>query len=462
LEPQGIDWYGGSLYIATSGRSFTNQGNCVLEIKDVDKLLSTSSSLPLISSTTAVVAETVVCGFTMTQNQHHWRSLRVHPSGIYAIVSVGAQCNWPCTDGARGTNDYQTTLLRVDLTTNTNNRGKVAVAAKGIRNAIGLWFDPNHHLLFTSFGSDQAAGIPGATSANNVPDCTLEVLRLSTEEGLTTTLPPTTTTLPPTLCFSGRNTVELMGRGLVRMDTLSIGDYVRVQGGKFSKVYSFGHYNTNKPAEYLQLFFSSDDAIRKKKGSSTPLEMSEDHMVFVVTLRDDGDKKSTTTVVPASELKVGDTLLLGVTDADTTTTTTATVYKIVRNVKRNGAYAPFTVSGDIVVSGVLASNYVSMMMDDTVPMMMQHDLAHAFTFPHRFLCSLDFTTICENEAYTNNGLSNWIHHPYYLVRWMIRHQNSITLVATIFSFVAISTLILQVGVVLRVRFTSPSTYKKRG
>ena len=76
------------------------------------------------------------------------------------------------------TNDLQTTLVRVNLS--NERRGSVSMVAKGIRNAIGLWFDPQHpdHLLFTSFGSDRAAGIPDATAANNVPDCTVEVSKL--------------------------------------------------------------------------------------------------------------------------------------------------------------------------------------------------------------------------------------------------------------------------------------------
>ena len=44
--------------------------------------------------------------------------------------------------------------MRVNL---FQNRGSVAVIAKGIRNAIGLWFDSPDRLLFTSFGSDRAA-----------------------------------------------------------------------------------------------------------------------------------------------------------------------------------------------------------------------------------------------------------------------------------------------------------------
>jgi len=173
--PQGIDAFGTSLYIATQGNTADRRGNCVLEIESVEEhvelLLSGTSTTP---STTEIT-----CGFTRIQVQHSWRSLRVHPSGEYAVVSVGADCNWPCEDDI-ATGDLQTTLVRVDLV--GESRGKVSLVAKGIRNAIGLWFDTEHpdRLLFTSFGSDRATGVPGATmfTADNVPDCTVEVLTL--------------------------------------------------------------------------------------------------------------------------------------------------------------------------------------------------------------------------------------------------------------------------------------------
>jgi len=186
LQAQGIDWSRGSLYVATGGSSTNDatMGNCILEIPDVDELAAAvldDANEPL----RPPGATAVVCDFTQQQWQHSWRSLRVHPAGEYALVSVGAECNWSldCHDGSRGADDLQTTLVRVELAP-TGARGAVSVAARGVRNAIGFYFDVGRghdHLIFTSFGSDQAAGVPGATSANNVPDCTIEVLPLNME-----------------------------------------------------------------------------------------------------------------------------------------------------------------------------------------------------------------------------------------------------------------------------------------
>ena len=175
-EPQGIDTGGSSLFVATGGSSdrAATRGNCVLRIDGVDTLAQQAldGAAPLEPLDSRI--ESVVCGFTRVQRSHSWRSLRVAPSGTHAVVSVGADCNWDprCTDGE---GDLQTTLAHVDL-----QSGEVTTAARGIRNAIGLFFDPSGNLLFTSFGSDRAAGIPEATSHNNVPECVVEKLLLTT------------------------------------------------------------------------------------------------------------------------------------------------------------------------------------------------------------------------------------------------------------------------------------------
>jgi len=215
------------------------------------------------------------------------------------------------------------------------------------------------------------------------------------------------------LCFSGQNVVEVMDQGFVNMDSLKIGDSVRVQGGKFSTVYSFGHYEKNKQSEFLQI---------QSTGLKTAIELSKDHMVFI---RDGFATKS----VPASSIKIGDALA--------TENGISKVSKI-KIVQSNGAYAPFTSSGDIVVSGVVASNYISMIPEKEigVPVTMQW-IAHTFNAPHRFVCQINFN-ICENETYTD-GLSNWIYGPFYAGKWLSQ-QNTIVQMAGSGLLVAIMVL----------------------
>jgi hypothetical protein len=56
------------------------------------------------------------------------------------------------------------------------------------------------------------------------------------------------------------------------MDTLKIGDYVKVGNGDYSRIYGFAHHDDETVAKYLQIY--TEDF------NETPLEISEDHMVF--------------------------------------------------------------------------------------------------------------------------------------------------------------------------------------
>jgi hypothetical protein len=172
-------------------------------------------------------------------------------------------------------------------------------------------------------------------------------------------------------CFSNANTVEVQGTGHVMMDSLKIGDYVRAGMDKFSRVYSFLHLDRDVEAEYLQFH---------AKGLKTPLELSPEHMVFVKG-----------TPVRASQVKVGD--MLG-----------NNMVAEVKSVKRRGVYAPVTESGDIVVSGILASSYAAVRSYTPIN---QHTEAHAFFAVRRLVCAFNFG-ICENETYTKDGFPDWL------------------------------------------------------
>jgi len=235
----------------------------------------------------------------------------------------------------------------------------------------------------------------------------------------------------PDLCFSGKNTVEVIGQGMVPMDTLKIGDSVRVMGGSFAKVYSFGHYNNFQKSDYLQ--------IQTTEGNT--LEITPKHMVFV-------NSAGTTKSIPAASIKVGDTLA---TNKDTT----AKVSKI-GTVQRKGAYAPFTMSGDIVVSGIASSNYISIMPEEelSLPVSMQW-IAHTFNAPHRFVCTAIDFGICENETYTQEGLSTWIALPYHAAEWLA-HQSSTV------KFIGSATLVatMTLGPIISSLLTFGLLYKK--
>jgi len=171
-------------------------------------------------------------------------------------------------------------------------------------------------------------------------------------------------------CFSSMNMVEVQGKGSISMDSLKIGDYARASNGKFSRVLSFAHFDEETEAEYLQI---------SAEGLMAPLEVTGRHFVFV------SDK-----AVRADGVKTGD--MLGnnmVTD--------------IQVVKRTGLYAPITYSGDIMVSEVLASSYVSFLDEIHLD---ENMMTHMFFAPHRLACSINFSW-CEKETYSKDGYSNW-------------------------------------------------------
>merc|ERR1712157_382068 len=152
------------------------------------------------------------------------------------------------------------------------------------------------------------------------------------------------------------------------MDSLEIGDYVR-SGKDFSRVFSFGHFEPEAEAIFLQIH---------TEGSAAPLEITDKHMVFR------NDK-----AVRAEEVLVGD--MLG--DNKITKITSA---------KRTGLYAPITYDGSIVVNGIKSSCYVQFL--DHVPAD-QHQFVHMFFSLQRVACSVNFGW-CEAETYTD-GLSDY-------------------------------------------------------
>jgi len=211
-------------------------------------------------------------------------------------------------------------------------------------------------------------------------------------------------------CFSSSNMVDVEGKGLVSIDSLQIGDYVRAGQNKYSRVYSFSHLDHNLEGDYLQIH---------AKGLDMPVEISPEHMVFVRG-----------TAIRASEVQVGD--MFGEN----------TVVKIVP-VKRRGAYAPVTESGGLVVSGVLASSYVALLDYSLVN---QHIAAHAVMAPHRLVCSFRFE-LCENETYTN-GLSNWIYSTIRIVRLFNKLSSFIQIVVMLLATPIMAVLYLLEQLIL--------------
>jgi Hint module len=203
--------------------------------------------------------------------------------------------------------------------------------------------------------------------------------------------------LPPGFCLSGKNTVEIKGKGTTFISQLNIGDEVLVSAGKYESVYSFGHRHESTDAEYLQLLPSH-------------LEISMDHMI-----------KIGANYIPASAVKIGDEL--------ETANGELVIVETITRIVRKGVYAPFTMSGTIVVSNIRVSSYVAfqdghyLMIGRWNTLLSFHWLAHLSQAPHRV-----WTRIFGEgeETYTPLGMSNWIIVPHLIWGWYLE-QNAVVM-----------------------------------
>ena len=203
------------------------------------------------------------------------------------------------------------------------------------------------------------------------------------------------------LCFSGRSTVQVSdARGTITLEELQVGDSVRVRNGSFSRVYGFGHYQPTAQAEYLQL---------QTAALQHPMEISRHHLLYIYNRMSNEYE-----VLPAGNVKIGDHLVIVTGKPGTSSPTLSSPVISIRLIQSKGVYAPFTMTGDIVVNGILASNYIALPMSFqnnslvALSFEQQHWLQHAAYGPYRFYCRyMQKSGGCQTEKYhKETGLSN--------------------------------------------------------
>ena len=182
------------------------------------------------------------------------------------------------------------------------------------------------------------------------------------------------------------------------MDALKIGDWVLTTEGLFSKVYGFGHKDKSVKTAYLQIFSAS-------MHKDHPLEISAEHLIYTQDAT-----TNTSMLVAAGDLRVGDSLV--------TANGSPSPVLWIHEVKRQGAYSPLTVSGNLLVSGVLASSYVSRSwLKAHVSGLTLHQFQHVAMLPVRFFCS---HVGCQTESYDEStGFSAWVQFWYRIEQWML-------------------------------------------
>ena len=189
-------------------------------------------------------------------------------------------------------------------------------------------------------------------------------------------------------CFSLKSTVFVKDKGAISIKDLRIGDMVLSDDhGSYTKYYSRGHYLEKAQAEFLRIYTETQ---------VKPLELSADHMVF---------READALPVPAHSIKVGDVVK---------TIDGPSKVIDVRKISHKGFFSPFTLSGTIVVDGIVSSTYTTMPgwvgMDAGwgyiagYKIVHHHILSHIVFAPHRVICGRFM--LC-NDILTEDG-----HTPY--------------------------------------------------
>jgi Hint module len=206
------------------------------------------------------------------------------------------------------------------------------------------------------------------------------------------------------ICFSEATTVEVKDKGTTLMKELQINDQVLVGSDKnnnrpiYEPIYGFGHHEKNTPHEYLQIHTAAQ---------KEPLEMSAAHLLYV-----EGKEHP----VRADSIQKGDILILQTLHSPATSVMVTKVTWVVRN----GAYMPLTKSGSIVVNGILASSYVSIMKDAPeivskyLSVVSEDQLVHWWLAPYRMVCQ-GLPSLCEDDK-DESGISHWLAFGRYLAQ----------------------------------------------
>jgi hypothetical protein len=151
--------------------------------------------------------------------------------------------------------------------------------------------------------------------------------------------------------------------------------------GSYSRVYAFGNRNGDRTATFTR--------IATPAGS---IDLTPDHMLYLV-----GKSKPVT----ASSVKVGD--ILQTTTKDAMNKSQGAVVQNVAHevIKSTGFITPITLSGPIVVNGVVASTYAGKhgsewYLEGGAFSLHYHDVSHVAVAPLRFICTKISTSFCSS------------------------------------------------------------------
>ena len=168
-------------------------------------------------------------------------------------------------------------------------------------------------------------------------------------------------------CFPSDATVEVQGRGAVRMADLAYGDKVlsvdRGSGARvFREVYLFGHRDGDTVQEYVSV----------RTAGGAVLQLSPRHYIPVCVhgcaAGEEGWAPGSAVLQPkyGSELRVGDVVLVAAAGGSASGLEPAAVVETWVSAAV-GAFNPFVRGADLIVDGVVASPHSDWLLDGVTP-----------------------------------------------------------------------------------------------
>eukprot|EP01083_Nonionella_stella_P182172 654659_1 len=178
------------------------------------------------------------------------------------------------------------------------------------------------------------------------------------------------------ICFSGDNQMRIKRDDVVQnvlLKELRIGDYAQTKHGEWSKVWFIKEEDATQ-YEFVKLYFDNNNYI----------SMTNHHLLYVGDMKEESMQR-------ADEVKVGDIVFVMMRN-DTSFEAKEIVW-IESTISFDGAYAPVTMEGSVVVNNVLSSCYV----ESVEKAQRLHDTAAVF----RWMSSY------------NTNFASWICHLFY-------------------------------------------------
>eukprot|EP01083_Nonionella_stella_P281308 957172_1 len=177
-------------------------------------------------------------------------------------------------------------------------------------------------------------------------------------------------------CFSGDNQMWIKRNDVIQnvlLKELRIGDYAQTKHGEWSKVWFIKEEDATQ-YEFVKLYFDNNNYI----------SMTNHHLLYVGDMKEESMQR-------ADEVKVGDIVFVMMRN-DTSFEAKEIVW-IESTISFDGAYAPVTMEGSVVVNNVLSSCYV----ESVEKAQRLHDTAAVF----RWMSSY------------NTNFASWICHLFY-------------------------------------------------